>query len=113
MAISEVPACRERPSQACANEHNGKTRSREPVPPCEGPVASSLPQHCSGGIGLSHQGPVPESKNSQDLAKIQNFELLGRNTIYDIPRSVEKLRIQVKHSNLAICTGLVCYIHPS
>nr|CAD1821729.1 unnamed protein product [Ananas comosus var. bracteatus] len=81
-----------------------RTCSRDPVSHCQGPVASSLPQHCSEGTGLSHQGPVPESENSQDLAKIQEFDLLGRNTVYDLPPSVEELGIQVKHSNLAICT---------
>nr|CAD1832961.1 unnamed protein product [Ananas comosus var. bracteatus] len=33
------------------------------------------------GTGLSYQGPVPESKNSQDSAKTLEIELLGRYTI--------------------------------
>nr|CAD1838539.1 unnamed protein product [Ananas comosus var. bracteatus] len=67
--------------------------------PSRGPVASPW------GTGLSHQGPVPESKNLRTCREIQISNFLGRNSVYDPPTSVEKLGTQVKHSNLAICTG--------
>nr|CAD1821764.1 unnamed protein product [Ananas comosus var. bracteatus] len=34
---------------------------------------------------------------------------IGRNTVNDPPESLEKLRTQFKHSNLAICKGPMCY----
>nr|CAD1825860.1 unnamed protein product [Ananas comosus var. bracteatus] len=55
------------------------------------------------GTGLSYQGPVPESKNSQDTAKTLEIELLGRYTIDGPPPSVKKFGMQIEHSNLAIC----------
>nr|CAD1829481.1 unnamed protein product [Ananas comosus var. bracteatus] len=64
MANSGVPVCRERPSQACANEHNGK-HAYDPDR-----LPQALSQHCAEGTGLSYQGPVPESENSQDLPKL-------------------------------------------
>nr|CAD1835012.1 unnamed protein product [Ananas comosus var. bracteatus] len=109
MAISGVPACRERPSQACANEHNGK-RARGPVSAARDRLPRRLRSTVHRGTGLSLQGPVPESKNSQDSAKTLEIELLGRNTIYGLPPSVEKFGVHIKHSSLAICKCPVCYI---
>nr|CAD1817854.1 unnamed protein product [Ananas comosus var. bracteatus] len=97
-----------------------KTNVREPVSPCaepvspqQGPVSAArdrLPRRLRStvhkGTGLSFQGPVPESKNSQDSAKTLEIELLGRYTINDPPPSVEKFGMQIEHSNLAICKDL-------
>nr|CAD1836391.1 unnamed protein product [Ananas comosus var. bracteatus] len=70
-----------------------RRRARGPV----SPARDRLPQGCRNtahrGTGLSFQGPVPKSKNSQDLSRIPVFELFGRKTFYNPPPSVEKLEI--------------------
>nr|CAD1832679.1 unnamed protein product [Ananas comosus var. bracteatus] len=93
----------------CGTSLSPRKSARGPVSPVRDRLPRRLPQHCSEGTGLSYQGPVPESENFQDKVKTLEIELLGRNTIYGLPPNVEKFGVHIKHSNLAICKGPVCY----
>nr|CAD1823537.1 unnamed protein product [Ananas comosus var. bracteatus] len=74
-----------------------------------GPIPYSH-QPCTGTRPAEGYPRADQKFNFSDFsAKLQTsilgIRIIGRDTIYDPPQSVEKLGTPIKHSNLAICKG--------
>nr|CAD1835594.1 unnamed protein product [Ananas comosus var. bracteatus] len=86
-----------------------RRRVREPVSPARDRLPQAASTLLTEGTGLSFQGPVPESENSQDFSRIPAFELFRSENILRPSTKCGKARNTSKHSNLEICKGPVCY----
>nr|CAD1836387.1 unnamed protein product [Ananas comosus var. bracteatus] len=69
---------------------------------------------CTGTLPTKQPNPslrlAENPKCTGTTIKVYRYKsCTGRNTVHDPPRSVEKFGTQIKHSNIAICKGPVCY----